>query len=87
MVMRVSDDGVGFPTEEKLKHGLGCHIMNYRAQLIGGCLKIERPKKGGTCVSCYLPNSTHQSHKPDATKSNKLPRLSGKLTKASAALI
>src|SRR4030095_16648312 len=27
MVMRVTDDGVGFPVEPKLKHGLGYHIM------------------------------------------------------------
>ena len=87
MVMHVSDDGVGFPTEGKLKHGLGCHIMNYRAQLIGGRLKIERPKKGGTCVSCYFPDNAQQSHKPNATKSNELPRLSRKLTLALTALM
>ena len=65
MVMRVIDDGVGFPRNPTLKPGLGFHIMNYRAQLIGGRLKIERPKKGGTCVSCYLPDgaSKRVSHK------------------------
>lgn len=87
MVMRVTDDGVGVSKESALRRGLGFHIMNYRAQLIGGRLKIERPKKGGTCVSCYFPDRAHQSHKPDATKSNKFSRLSGKLTKALAALI
>jgi len=55
--------------------------MNHRAQLIDGRLKIERPKKGGTCVSCYFPDSARRTNKPDATKSNKLPRLSGKLRK------
>lgn len=87
MVMRVTDDGVGVSKKSELRRGLGFHIMNYRAQLIGGRLKIERPKKGGTCVSCYFSDNAHRSHKPDATKSNKLPRLSGKLTKALAALI
>ena len=87
MVMCVIDDGVGFPKEPELKHGLGFHIMKYRAQLIGGRLKIERPKKGGTCVSCHFPDNAHQSHKSDATKSNRLSRLPGKLTKALAALI
>jgi PAS domain S-box-containing protein len=76
MVMHVSDDGVGFPAEGKLKHGLGCHIMNYRAQLIGGRLKIERPKKGGTCVWCYFPDSERPA---------KL--IPNKLTKALPALI
>ena len=87
MVLRVTDDGVGFAIEGRSKHGLGYHIMNYRAQQIGGRLKIERPKKGGTCVSCYFPDNAHQSHKPEATKNNTLPRLSGKLTKALAALV
>jgi PAS domain S-box-containing protein len=68
MVLRVTDDGIGFPNEPKLKQGLGYHIMNYRAQLMGGRLKIERPKKGGTCVSCYFPDSSHESNESDAIK-------------------
>jgi PAS domain S-box-containing protein len=87
MVMYVSDDGVGFPTEGKLKHGLGCHIMNYRAQLIGGRLKIERPKKGGTCVSCYFPDSTLKPKEPNKKKNGRQSRFPTKLTKAVAALI
>ena len=55
MALHVIDDGVGCSNENKLKHGLGFHIMNYRAQLVGGRLKIGSPKRGGTCVSCYLP--------------------------------
>jgi glucose-6-phosphate-specific signal transduction histidine kinase len=47
-----------------LKQGLGFHIMNYRAQLMGGHLKIDSPKGGGTCVSCYLPNHAPVSRKP-----------------------
>ena len=87
MVMRVTDDGVGISKSSELRRGLGFHIMNHRAQLIDGHLKIERPKKGGTCVSCYFPDSAPRTNKPDATKSNKLPRLSGKITKALAALM
>jgi PAS domain S-box-containing protein len=65
MVLRVIDDGVGFSNEPKLKQGLGYHIMNYRAQLIGGRLKIERPKKGGTCVSCCFPDSILKRNEPN----------------------
>jgi PAS domain S-box-containing protein len=61
MVLRVTDDGIGFPAEPKLKHGLGFHIMKYRAQMIGGRLEIDSPKGGGTRVSCYLPNNAFQS--------------------------
>jgi PAS domain S-box-containing protein len=64
IVLRVTDDGVGFSNESKLKQGLGYHIMNYRAQLIGGRLEIESAKRGGTCVSCYLPDGAPRSRKP-----------------------
>jgi len=64
MVMRVTDDGVGFPVEPKLKHGLGYHIMKYRAQMIGVRLEIDSPKRGGTCVSCYLADRASQPHQP-----------------------
>ncbi|HEY2569463.1 MAG TPA: PAS domain S-box protein, partial [Candidatus Udaeobacter sp.] len=56
MVLRVIDDGIGLSDELKPKQGLGFHIMNYRAQLLGGRFDIERPKGGGTCVSCHFPN-------------------------------
>jgi PAS domain S-box-containing protein len=55
MVLHVIDDGVGLSDERKLKQGLGLHIMNYRAQLVGGRLEIDSPKNRGTRVSCYLP--------------------------------
>ena len=38
----------------KLKQGLGFHIMNYRAQLMGGRLKIDSPKsRRHTCVLLF----------------------------------
>src|SRR5262249_14005725 len=56
MVLRVIDDGVGLSNKPILKRGLGLHIMNYRAQMIGGTLEMDSPKRGGTRVSFYLPN-------------------------------
>jgi PAS domain S-box-containing protein len=61
MVLRVIDDGVGFPKDLQPQHGLGYHIMNYRAQLMGGRLQIDSPQKGGTCLSCYWPRQAPQS--------------------------
>lgn len=87
MVLRVIDDGVGFTGESKLKHGLGFHIMNYRAQLIGGRLKIERSKKGGTCVACYLPDGASQPRKPPTKENGQQMTFAGKITKALAALV
>jgi PAS domain S-box-containing protein len=64
MALHVIDDGVGCSNESKLKQGLGFHIMNYRAQLMEGRLKIDSPDGGGTRVSCYLPNHAPGSSKP-----------------------
>lgn len=61
MVLHVIDDGVGLSDERKLKQGLGLHIMNYRAQLVGGRLEIASPKNRGTRVSCYLPRRVSPS--------------------------
>jgi signal transduction histidine kinase len=55
VALHVTDDGVGLPKDPKMAQGLGFHIMNYRARSIGSRLEIESPKKGGTRVSCYLP--------------------------------
>ena len=63
MVLRVIDDGVGFPKDLKPQQGLGYHIMKYRAQLMGGRLEIDSPQTGGTRVSCYLPSHAPASRK------------------------
>jgi len=87
VVMRVTDDGIGFPVEPKLKHGLGYHIMKYRAQLIGGRLEIDSPKRGGTCVSCYLADRASQPHQPLKKDNHRKTRFPAKITKALATLI
>jgi PAS domain S-box-containing protein len=81
VALRVIDNGVGIPAQPKLKHGLGYHIMKYRAQLIGGRLEIDSPKQGGTCVSCYLPDETRQTRKKENVRSHRIP---AKITKALA---
>jgi PAS domain S-box-containing protein len=75
MALHVIDDGIGGSNQSKLKKGLGFHIMNYRAQLMGGRLKIESPNGGGTRVSCYFPN-----HGPGAGK----PRENGQAKQSAA---
>jgi PAS domain S-box-containing protein len=80
IVLRVVDDGVGFP-KAKLNQGLGTHIMNYRARLIGGHLEIDSPKKGGTRVSCYLPNHTPRLRKSDGKGNDKRWRFPGESRK------
>jgi PAS domain S-box-containing protein len=63
MVLRVIDDGMGFPKDLKPHQGLGFHIMNYRAQLMGGHLEIDSPQTGGARVSCYFPAHAAGSRK------------------------
>jgi PAS domain S-box-containing protein len=87
MVMRVIDDGVGVTAEPKLKHGLGFHIMKYRAQMIGGRLGIDSPKRGGTCVSCYLPDGAVQLHERHRKDNGRKTRLPAKIARALAVLI
>ena len=45
MVLSVTDDGVGVQKAPNGARGLGFHIMNYRARLMGGQLKVEYRKK------------------------------------------
>jgi len=84
MVLSVTDDGVGVQKARNVAPGLGFHIMNHRAGLIGGQLKVESPEKGGTRVTCYLPDGTVKSNK----RKKRAPEpLSAKLTKALNTLI
>ena len=84
MVLSVTDDGVGVQGARNGARGLGFHIMNYRAGLMGGQLKVESPEKGGTRVTCCLPDGTGESNK----RKKRAPEpLSAKLTKALNTLI
>jgi signal transduction histidine kinase len=84
MVLSVTDDGVGVRKARNGARGLGFHIMNYRARLMGGQLKVESPEKGGTRVACYLPDGTVESNK----RKKRAPEpLSAKATKALNTLI
>jgi two-component system, LuxR family, sensor kinase FixL len=50
----VQDDGKGFAPRKRGK-GLGLHMMRYRANALGGELKIERRRTGGTDITCIIP--------------------------------
>jgi signal transduction histidine kinase len=51
-VLSITDDGSGFTAEAVKLKGLGLRIMNYRAQKVGGALRIEPAKPRGTVVEC-----------------------------------
>ena len=50
----VQDDGKGFVVKRRGK-GLGLHMMRYRANALGGELKIEPRRSGGTEITCVIP--------------------------------
>ena len=51
----VKDDGVGIQRPTSPHSGMGFHIMNYRAGMIGGNLEIRREHPRGTMVACRFP--------------------------------
>ena len=51
----VSDNGQGIAGDLKRRTGMGLHIMNYRANMIGGSLEVQRPTGGGSRVVCTFP--------------------------------
>jgi two-component system CheB/CheR fusion protein len=50
----IRDDGKGLPPDVNNSSGMGLHIMNYRAKMIGGTLEIKPCSERGTLVSCKL---------------------------------
>ena len=52
--LMIKDDGEGIP-EAPAKTGMGLHIMNYRAGMIGGTLEVRRDGARGTFVVCNFP--------------------------------
>jgi two-component system CheB/CheR fusion protein len=54
IVLRVSDNGVGIRQPTKPGRGMGLHVMQYRADEIGGSLLVQRQPEGGTEVVCTV---------------------------------
>jgi PAS domain S-box-containing protein len=55
----IKDDGAGIERPVAPHTGVGLHIMNYRAGMIGGNLEVRREQPQGTAVTCRFPmNST-----------------------------
>lgn len=51
----IRDDGVGIARPLAPHSGVGLHIMNYRAGMIGGDLEVRREQPKGTAVACRFP--------------------------------
>jgi signal transduction histidine kinase len=53
-ILSIEDNGVGFGDRNAERAGLGLSIMKYRAEMIGGSLRVESTGQG-TIVTCVLP--------------------------------
>jgi PAS domain S-box-containing protein len=51
----INDDGAGIQDNHPSNHGMGLHIMSYRAGMIGGRLDVRPSPLRGTCVTCTFP--------------------------------
>jgi signal transduction histidine kinase len=56
IALQIKDDGMGFDQAPGHSSGMGLHIMDYRARLIGGSLQLQSDGHG-TIVSCRVPQN------------------------------
>jgi PAS domain S-box-containing protein len=54
-VLTIADNGSGIAEIPANNPGMGRHLMNYRARVVGGSLEIQRIATGGTIVTCSFP--------------------------------
>lgn len=54
-VLTIQDDGGGFPKKQVSHPGVGLSIMNYRANMVGGSLKVSPSEDRGITVTCLFP--------------------------------
>jgi PAS domain S-box-containing protein len=53
--LTIQDDGDGFPAKPSSQPGVGLSIMNYRADMVGGSLKVQANESHGVTVTCMFP--------------------------------
>lgn len=55
LLLEIQDDGGGFDTLAAEHQGLGLRLMEYRARIIGGTLRIEHARGRGTRIEVVVP--------------------------------
>jgi PAS domain S-box-containing protein len=53
--LRIENDGLRLPEPRANESGMGLQIMNYRARMIGGSLKVESNENCGVTITCSFP--------------------------------
>lgn len=54
IALTVTDNGRGIPRTRQASPGMGLRIMEYRARMLDGTLRIESPRRGGTAIRCCV---------------------------------
>jgi signal transduction histidine kinase len=57
LTLSIEDNGIGLPSQRGTRPGMGLHIMEYRARMIGASLTIQSRADGGTSVVCIFQNT------------------------------
>jgi signal transduction histidine kinase len=62
VTLTVRDDGSGLAPDLDKGKGMGLHIMQYRARMIGGKLDVRNARGGGVIVTCSVPKQLFTVH-------------------------
>jgi PAS domain S-box-containing protein len=54
-ILTIEDDGDGFAAKQTSQPGVGLSIMSYRADMVGGSLKVQPNETRGVTVTCTFP--------------------------------
>jgi len=54
LILKILDNGRGFPPHLERPSGMGLRVMRYRASMLGGSLAVQQPASGGTEVVCSV---------------------------------
>jgi len=58
VTLEVKDDGIGIAKADANGRGMGLHIMQYRARMIGATWAIDFRPQDGTVVTCSMRRRT-----------------------------
>jgi signal transduction histidine kinase len=54
ILLTVTDDGIGLAADARAKKGMGLHIMDYRARMVGATFDVQNLPAGGARAVCVL---------------------------------
>lgn len=57
LILKISDDGAGFDTDQQFPGHLGLHTMRERAEKVGGTFTIESAPNEGTHIQVRIPTT------------------------------